>query len=308
MPGSGGSMARFSHLEVMADPSFFTGKEGQEGSGNCRYTCRLQLQLHRPKWLSGGNMAEQHHTALLDLEELTVRVGQRTVLHRVNLRVEKGSVVVLFGPNGCGKTSLLKAVMGGEQYQIESGRILFRGEDVTQMSIDRRAKLGIGLAFQRPPAVRGVKLGDVVRSCLKKRGIDEADTASYAERLDLLPFLNRDLNFGFSGGEIKRSELLQLSAQRPSLLMLDEPDSGVDLVNINLVGQTINELLEKDKPASRRTNAGLIVTHSGHILDYVNADRAYVMLDGAIQCSGNPRDLLEDIRQKGYEGCVQCRG
>jgi Fe-S cluster assembly ATP-binding protein len=90
--------------------------------------------------------------------------------------------------------------------------------------------------------------------------------------------------------------------------MLDEPDSGVDLVNIHLVGQAINELLEKDKVATQRNKAGLIVTHSGYILDYVNADRAYVMLDGTVFCSGNPRDLLEDIRTKGYEGCVQCRG
>lgn len=88
--------------------------------------------------------------------------------------------------------------------------------------------------------------------------------------------------------------------------MLDEPDSGVDLVNINLVGEVINELLEKKKKANKRTKAGLIITHAGYILDYVNADRAYVMLNGAISCSGNPRDLLEDIRTKGYEECVRC--
>lgn len=252
---------------------------------------------------------EDRRNALLELEELTVKVGEKQVLRRVNLRIEEGSVAVLFGPNGCGKTSLLKAVMGGSQYRIESGRMLFRGEDITGMPTDQRARLGIGLAFQRPPAVRGVKLRDVVRTCLDRRGITgEGEIAALAAALDLLPFLDRELNFGFSGGEIKRSELLQLTAQDPSFLMLDEPDSGVDLVNIHLVGQAINALLEKEKAASRRVKAGLLVTHSGHILDYVNADRAYVMLDGVIHCSGNPRDLLEDIRQKGYEGCVQCRG
>ncbi|HEY5513066.1 MAG TPA: hypothetical protein VIK40_05405 [Geomonas sp.] len=96
--------------------------------------------------------------------------------------------------------------------------------------------------------------------------------------------------------------------QKPSFIMLDEPDSGVDLVNINLVAHAINDLLEKEKAAAQRARSGLIVTHSGYILDYVNADRAYVMLDGSVRCSGNPRDLLEDIRTKGYEGCVLCRG
>ncbi|MCK5512607.1 MAG: ABC transporter ATP-binding protein, partial [Thermodesulfovibrionia bacterium] len=125
--------------------------------------------------------------------------------------------------------------------------------------------------------------------------------------LNLLDFLERDINLGFSGGEIKRSELLQLFAQRPDFIMLDEPDSGVDLVSITLVGKVINELLQKDKKASRRTTAGFLITHAGHLLDYVNADRAYVMIKSNIFCAGNPKDLLEDIRTNGYEGCIRCR-
>jgi Fe-S cluster assembly ATP-binding protein len=246
---------------------------------------------------------------MIEAKGLTVTVGDRRILKDVNFRINEGSVVVLFGPNGCGKTSLLKAIMGGEQYRVESGRIVFRGRDITRLDIDERARLGIGLAFQRPPAVRGVKLRDILRICLEKRGsVDEGELSYLASKLNLREFLGRDLNLGFSGGEIKRSELLQLMAQTPSFIMLDEPDSGVDLVNISLVGQAINSLFQKEKVASQRTTSGLIVTHSGYILNYVNADTAYVMLDGTIHCSGNPRDLLEDIRSKGYEGCVQCRG
>ncbi|HEY6006749.1 MAG TPA: ABC transporter ATP-binding protein [Geobacteraceae bacterium] len=246
---------------------------------------------------------------MIEVEGLTVSIGGKRILREVNLRIEAGSVVVLFGPNGCGKTSLLKTIMGGEEYRVEAGRILFKGEDINGLAIDERARRGIGMAFQRPPAVRGVKLGEVLRICAeKRRHRDEGELSGLARQLNLADFLGRDLNLGFSGGEIKRSELLQLMGQEPSFIMLDEPDSGVDLVNIDLVGRAINELLEKEKAAAQRVRAGLIVTHSGHILDYVNADRAYVMLDGTVFCSGNPRDLLEDIRTKGYEGCVQCRG
>ncbi len=246
---------------------------------------------------------------MLEVNALTVSIGGKRILRDVNLRIASGETVVLFGPNGCGKTSLLKAIMGGTEFRVESGSILFQGKNVTALAMDERARLGMGLAFQRPPAVRGVKLGGILRFCMEKRGsATEEELAGLAEKLNLREFLDRDLNLGFSGGEIKRSELLQLIGQEPAFIMLDEPDSGVDLVNINLVGQAINELLEKEKAAAKRGTAGLIVTHSGYILDYVNADRGYVMLDGTVYCSGNPRDLLEDIRTKGYEGCVQCRG
>jgi Fe-S cluster assembly ATP-binding protein len=246
---------------------------------------------------------------MIELQGLTVRIGEKRILREVNLKIVKGETVVLFGPNGCGKTSLLKAIMGGAEYRVESGKILFAGKDITGLPMDERARMGIGMAFQRPPAVRGVKLGDLLRICGEKSGHFKAgEIPGLARKLHLHDFLERDINLGFSGGEIKRSELLQLIGQNPSFIMLDEPDSGVDLVNIHLVGQAVNDLLEKEKAAAKREKAGLIVTHSGYILDYVNADRAYVMLDGTIYCSGNPRDLLEDIRTKGYEECVQCRG
>jgi Fe-S cluster assembly ATP-binding protein len=246
---------------------------------------------------------------VIEIENLTVSVEGKKILKDINLYVSQGETVALFGPNGSGKTSLFKTIIGIPVYKVESGRILFKGEDITGLTIDERARLGIGIAFQHPPEVRGVKLKNMMNICMEQRGdFKKGKIGEFAQRLNLQGFLERDINVGFSGGETKRSELLQLLAQNPDFILLDEPDSGVDLVSIHLVTQVINELLEKKKRARRRAKAGLIITHAGHILDYVNADRAYVMLDGTSHCFGNPMDLLEDIRTRGYEGCVKCPG
>jgi Fe-S cluster assembly ATP-binding protein len=245
---------------------------------------------------------------MIDIRKLSVSVEGKRILNDVNLHIGQGETIVLFGPNGSGKTSLLKTIIGIPQYQVESGNIIFKGEDIMERRIDERARLGIGMVFQNPPAVRGVRLKDMLRICMEKGGSYKEERINEdAGKLNFTDFLDRDVNLGFSGGEIKRSELLQLLAQNPEFVMLDEPDSGVDLVNINLVGRVINELLEKDKRQDKRTKGGLIITHAGYILDYVNADRAYVMLNGTVRCSGNPMDVLEDIRAKGYEECVRCR-
>jgi Fe-S cluster assembly ATP-binding protein len=245
---------------------------------------------------------------MIEIKNMTVSVGGIKILKGVDLAIGDGETVVLFGPNGSGKTSLLKTIMGMPQYRVASGTIIYRGNEITAHSLDERARLGIGMLYQNPPAVRGVRLKEMLRICMEKNGTYREERISEAaEKLNLTEFLDRDINLGFSGGELKRSELLQLFAQNPVFVMLDEPDSGVDLVNINLVGMVINELLEKDKKKEKRNKAGLIITHAGYILDYVNADRAYVMLDGTVTCSGNPRDVLDDIRTKGFKGCIQCR-
>jgi Fe-S cluster assembly ATP-binding protein len=245
---------------------------------------------------------------MLEIVNLSVNIDGKKILNDINLSVEKGETVVLFGPNGSGKTSLLKTVMGIPGYHLESGKIIFKNRDLSGLGLDERARLGIGIAFQRPPAVRGVRLKDMLSICVKKgNGSRAHEINRYAEGLAMTDFLDRDINLGFSGGEIKRSELLQLQAQRPDFIMLDEPDSGVDLVSIHLISDVINGLLQKDRRAARRTKAGLIITHAGCLLDYVYADRAYVMFRGSIYCSGNPQDLLKDIRTKGYEGCIECR-
>jgi Fe-S cluster assembly ATP-binding protein len=242
---------------------------------------------------------------MLTIEGLHVETHGKEILHGVNLHIDAGETHALFGPNGSGKTTLLMAIMGFPRYQITKGRILFKGQDITRAPLDERARLGIGMSFQRPPVVRGVKTRDMVRACMGGREDDEA-VARLAERLNMGDLMDREINYGFSGGEIKRSELLQLLAQMPDLVLLDEPESGVDLVNIALIGQMINELLQKEQKRNR-TRAGLIITHTGHILDYVNATKGYVLLNGVVTCERDAHECLDGIKKNGYEGCVKCQ-
>ena len=242
---------------------------------------------------------------MLEVENLTVEVGGREVIHDISLNVDVGETLALFGPNASGKTTLLMAIMGFPRYKVTRGHILFNGADITHLPVDERSRMGIGILFQRPPVVRGVKMRDIVRACLGGRE-DGSVIEQLAQQANMVELLDREVNYGFSGGEVKRSELLQLIAQSPEFVLLDEPDSGVDLVNISLVGDMINELLQKERMRSR-TSSGLIITHTGHILDYVNADRACVLLNGGIWCRGNPREVLTSIKSHGYEGCAVCQ-
>ena len=242
---------------------------------------------------------------MLEIKNLSVSVEDKRIIHDVNLTIQNGETHVLFGPNGAGKSTLLMAIMGFPKYRVTSGSISFKGKDITDLTVDERARLGIGMSFQRPPVVRGVKTRDMVAACLKGEGDGDA-ISKLAEKTDLIDFLERDINYGFSGGEIKRSELMQLMAQKPELTLLDEPESGVDLVNIALIGELMNDLLEKNCPIQYRKCMGLIITHTGHILDYVNARTGYVMCDGTIGCVGDPHEMLSTIREKGYEECIKC--
>jgi len=243
---------------------------------------------------------------MLKIKDLSVAVEGKEIIHDVNLSIQNGETHVLFGPNGAGKSTLLMAIMGFPKYKVTRGSIHFKGKDITHLSIDERARMGIGMSFQRPPVVRGVKTRDMVAACLKSETEDDAEINQLAERADLEDFLERDINYGFSGGEIKRSELMQLLAQKPELTLLDEPESGVDLVNIALIGELMNDLLEKNCPIQERRCMGLIITHTGHILDYVNARTGYVMCGGTIGCTGDPHEMLATIREKGYDECIQC--
>jgi Fe-S cluster assembly ATP-binding protein len=240
---------------------------------------------------------------MLEIDDLWVNIDNKEVLKGINLRVPVGETHILFGKNGSGKSSLLMTIMGFERYVVKQGRISFLGQDITQMPTFERARLGLGLSFQRPPTIRGVKTADVLRVCSRGAIVPEVLAAAY----DFTQFLDREVNYGFSGGEIKRSELLQLLAQNPKMVLLDEPESGVDLENLQVVGRIIGQLLQKDRRSQAREKSGLIITHTGFIMDYVNADKGYILLEGRLLCSGNPREILHDIKQFGYEECTRCR-
>ena len=227
------------------------------------------------------------------------------MLKGVSLTVRPGEVHVLLGPNGGGKTTLLMAVMGMPGYRVTDGRIFYFGEDVTALPADGRVRKGIALSFQHPPAVRGVTVGTLVGQIVKRRRSAGPSLEELSRPLGTDALLDRDLNVGLSGGEVKRSELLQLLALDPALALFDEPESGVDLDSIAVVGAGMRRLLDRDGAGSAK--AALIVTHTGHILNEVPADHGHVLVRGEIVCRGAPDTLFADIRAHGYEGCLTCR-
>ncbi|MCD6153618.1 MAG: ABC transporter ATP-binding protein [Syntrophobacterales bacterium] len=249
---------------------------------------------------------------MLVIEDLKVKLGDKEILKHIDLKIKRGETHILFGPNGSGKTSLLMTIMGYPQYEVVAGKIFFKGQDITHMSINERARLGIGMSYQRPPSIKGLKTRQMIQICSN----NEVDVDDLAERINFSDFLKRDINVGFSGGEIKRSELLQLMAQDPDFLLFDEPESGVDMENISLIGNTINHLLQHDLHSTpdkskkqiikERTKMGLIITHTGIILDYVTADKGQVLYDGILACSSNPSEIFKQIKEMGYEECIQC--
>lgn len=247
---------------------------------------------------------------LLEITDLAVEVSGKQVLEDIDLYIDNGETHVLLGPNGSGKSTLFMAILGFPKYKITNGEIVFKGEDITHLNTTERVRKGIGVSFQNPPSIRGVKLIDLLKV---EGGQETGDEKLSPEIMELARkmkfderFLDRDVNLGFSGGEVKRSEILQLLAQKPDFIMFDEPDSGVDIENVELLAEQINVLLDKEKKIVMRKKSGLLITHLGYILNFVNADTANVLLDGRIACSGNPAEILEDIRKEGFKGCVEC--
>jgi Fe-S cluster assembly ATP-binding protein len=239
---------------------------------------------------------------ILDVTGLTVEVEGKRIIDGVDLSLEQGETYVLFGPNGSGKTSLVNSIMGLPEYKVVSGKIVYDGADVTRKPINERAMLGMRLAFQMPPEITGVKLIDILKICaqLSPKDALSAEQMSLVEKLNMVDFLERDINRGFSGGERKRAEVLQMLFMKPKLMLLDEPDSGVDVESLKLIGTLIQDYIT-------RTNAStLIITHQGQILDYIRARKSCVFMEKIVYCHANPKEILKSIEEKGYEGCLGC--
>ena len=241
---------------------------------------------------------------MLELDRVSVAVDGRAILHDINLRIESGETHVLFGPTGSGKTSLLAAIMGLPRYQVTSGIIRFQDQDISSLTIDERARLGIGLVYQRPPTLRGLRLNELAEICAGSTSAGRV--AEFTERLRLSHLLQRNVNDGFSGGELKKSELLQLMLRRPKLALIDEPDAGVDLDSLVLVGETIKHVLEQTS-ADGTVPAGLIITHTGYILNYLRPTASHVLFGGTLVAHAEGSKLLHEIQTYGYGKCPLCR-
>lgn len=233
---------------------------------------------------------------LVEIKNLSVRAKDKLIIQNISLTIKKGETAMLFGPNGSGKSTLIRSIMGFSGLSIESGEIVFSGEKINNLSIEKRVNLGIGVMYQHPPKIRGVKLRQVADFLCK----DKEKIKGLAEKLSLVDHLERDINLDFSGGEMKRSELFQVLLQNPDLLLLDEPESGVDLENISIMGGVLNEYLQQPGKSA------LIITHTGYILDYIPAKKGCMMIDGRFWCIGDPREMFDNIRKQGYEKCQIC--
>ncbi|MEJ2500623.1 MAG: ABC transporter ATP-binding protein [Campylobacterales bacterium] len=236
---------------------------------------------------------------ILKVENLHVSAEGKTVIKGTDLSIEKGEVHVLFGPNGSGKSTLLSAIMALPGYKITQGSVTLMGKALSGMTTDEIAQLGVGMSFQHPPAISGVTLGAFLAAVNRSVDIEKE-----IGELDMEAFLLRDLNVGFSGGELKRAEILKLYAQNPDLLLIDEPESGVDIENIAVISRAVNKMLHRSLPGVGRKKSALIITHTGHILNTIAADVGHVFIDGRIAYTGDPETIMTNIKSKGFRGCV----
>ncbi len=238
----------------------------------------------------------------LVVEDFHAEVAGKEILRGVNLTLKSGELTALMGPNGSGKSTLAYALMGHPKYKVTRGRALLDGQDLLALSVDKRARAGLFLGFQYPQEISGLSLSKFLwTSYMQSHTAETADTAAYDRELQThLGFLGMDsallkrsLNEGFSGGEKKRVEVLQMATLHPIFAILDEPDSGLDIDAVRAVGETVAKL--------HRPDAGiLLITHYQRILKYVKPDRVHVMVDGVIARSGG-RELAEELEAKGYD-------
>ena len=242
---------------------------------------------------------------MLSIRDLSVGVEGKTILRHLNLQVRAGEVHAVMGPNGSGKSTLAQALAGHPAYTVTGGEVTYLGQDLLAMSPEDRARAGLFLAFQYPIEIPGVSNAAFLKAAINElraaRGLDELDAMDVLEllheKLELVEmdrsFLNRPVNEGFSGGEKKRNEILQMAVLEPTLAILDETDSGLDIDALKIVAQGVNRLRRPD-------NAIILVTHYQRILQYVEPDHVHVLVDGHIVKSAG-KELALELERKGYD-------
>ena len=248
----------------------------------------------------------ENFLALLDVQNISVRVEEKQVLSNVNLQIQSGETHVLLGPNGAGKSTLGNAIMGNPVYTLTSGKIIFDGQDITEEKTDKRAKAGLFLSFQNPLEVPGISLETFIRSAIQQRTGERVKLFQFQKELkanmELLnmdaSYAGRDLNVGFSGGERKKSEILQLLMLKPKLAILDETDSGLDVDAVRTVSKGIEEYQK------RHGGALLIITHSTRILESLNVDYTHILVKGTVVKTGDG-SLVQKINENGFDEYIK---
>ena len=242
--------------------------------------------------------------SLIEIQDLHVKAEDGSgILNGVNLSIAEGEIHALMGPNGCGKSTLASVLLGSPEYIVESGDILFKGENVTEWSADNRGKAGMFLAFQYPQEFPGVSVLNFLRQTVEARTGKEISILSlrkqmlaWMDRLDIDPeFADRYLNEGFSGGEKKRNEILQMALLEPEFAVLDETDSGLDIDALQIVATGIKEIMNKNPKISVLT-----ITHYQRLLDHLLPHHVHILIDGKIAKSGG-FELVEQLDAEGYE-------
>jgi Fe-S cluster assembly ATP-binding protein len=242
---------------------------------------------------------------MLEIRDLRVKAGDKEILRGINLSVGAGEVHAIMGPNGSGKSTLAHVLSGRENYQVTDGEVLYQGRNLLSMSPEERAREGLFLAFQYPVEIPGISTTYFLKAALnavrKHQGLEELDAMDFLslikEKMKLVEMdqtlLNRPLNEGFSGGEKKRNEVLQMAVLDPKLAILDETDSGLDIDALRIVAGGVNALRAKDR-------AMIVITHYQRLLDYIVPDYIHVLYDGRIVKSG-AKDLALELERKGYD-------
>lgn len=239
---------------------------------------------------------------ILEIKDLHVSVEDKEILRGLNLKITEGEKVALLGPNGHGKSTLLNAIMGNPRYKVTSGQILLNGEDVLAMKVDERSRKGLFLAFQNPVEIPGVVSADFYKSALQEHTAKRLSLFQFYKALDnvskevKIPFemFNRSLNDGFSGGEKKRNEILQMLLLNPKIAMLDEIDSGLDVDAINTVSECINKQYETSKTGF------LVISHYARLFELIKPTRCAVIINGRVVLEGGP-EIYKRIDKEGYE-------